>query len=182
MSKTLEANSVFLNPTQTATPSHSNNIIKSCYYSLNELEHIKGKLGTDQFNYVQEYLNRIIMIMQDSQTKMTKPHFNVFAKNYKRDNLTKLPPMAYSGSSLNDQLHTAEYNNQTLSVPEEYKILTSLDKQIAFNKFGERIVTPYVNTDINNPIDAAINASQYIAGNGLGINRHPTPMALNKYT
>lgn len=176
MSNTLEANSVFLNPTHTECPTKINYIIKSCYNNINILESLKGQIGVDQFNYIQEYFNRIIMILQQSEyNNSVKPRFDIFTKPYTRNNINNIPniPVNYNPNN-------AEFNNQTLSVPKEYKILTSLDKQLAFNKFGEQIITSYKN-DINNPLETAINASQYIAGNGLDIDRHIKPMSLNKY-
>lgn len=180
MSNTLEANSVFLNPTHTECPTKINYMIMSCYKNLNILETLKGQIGVDHFNYIQEYFNRIIMILQQSENNSInkKPQFNIFTKSYIRNNINNIPDMS---SSVNYNPANAEYNNQTLSVPKEYKVLTSLDKQLAFNKFGEKIITNYNNNDINNPIEAAINASQYIAGNGLDIDRHMKPMSLNKY-
>lgn len=181
MSNTLEANSVFLNPTHTECPTKINSMIKSCYANLNLLETLKGQLGSDQFNYIQEYFNRIIMILQQSENQCNNkqiPQFNIFTKTYQRNNISNIP---VTSNTINHDFANAEYYNQTLTVPKEYKILTSLDKQLAFNKFGERIITPYTNTNMNDPLENAINASQYIAGNGLDIERHMKPMPLNKY-
>lgn len=178
MNKTLEANSVFLNPTHTTCPTKINAMIKSCYDNLNILETLKGQLGSDQFNYINEYFTRIIMILQQ-YTKPTSGKFDVFTKPYTKDNISHVPNMSTT-LTLKNELNKAEYENQTLSVPTEYKVLTSIDKQLAFNKYGERIVTPFVN-NIASPLEDAINASQYIAGNGLDISRHMKPMPLNKY-
>lgn len=178
MNHTLEANSIFLNPTHTECRTNANKILKSCYDSLDLLENMKGEIGVDQFNYIQEYFNRIIMIITSLPTQ-NNGTFNVFAKPYVRDNLNELP-ITGNSFTLNSNLQSAEYANQTLSVPAEYKILTTLDKQLAYNKFGERIVVPFVD-NIKDPLSDAINASQYIAGNGLDISRHIKPMSLNKY-
>lgn len=178
MNKTLEANSIFLNPTHKECPSKINSMIKSCYDNLNMLETLKGQIGLDQFNYINEYFNRIIMILQQINTPKNNS-FNLFVKPYKKDNISQLPNMSTT-LTLKNELNKAEFENQTLSVPSEYKILTSLDKQLSFNKFGERIVTPFAN-ELNNPLEDAINASQYIAGNGFDIARHMKPMPLNKY-
>lgn len=176
MSKTLEANSVFLNPTHTECPTKVNQMLKYCYASLNLLEQLKGQIGSDQFNYIDEYFHRIISTLQSVPQQPVHPQFNLFAKNYTRDNISKVPK-AYANYTINTNLANAEYNNQTLSVPDEYKVLTTLDKQLAFNKYGERIVVPYVEKEDVNPFAE----SQYIAGNGFDIDRHMKPMPLNKY-
>ena len=193
MSKTLEANSVFLNPTHTDCPTKVNQMLKYCYASLNLLDQLKGQIGSDQFNYIDEYFHRIISTLQSVQVttplvgvqvttplvgvpQTRNPQFNLFVKNYTRDNLNKVPK-AYANYTINTNLANAEYNNQTLSVPNEYKVLTTLDKQLAFNKYGERIVVPYVEKEDVNPFAE----SQYIAGNGFDIDRHMKPMPLNKY-
>ena len=176
MSKTLEANSVFLNPTHTEYPTKVNQMLKYCYASLNLLDQLKGQIGSDQFNYIDEYFHRIISTLQSVPQQTRNPQFNLFVKNYTRDNLNKVP-RAYTNYTINSNLANAEYNNQTLSVPDEYKVLTTLDKQLAFNKYGERIVVPYVEKEDVNPFAE----SQYIAGNGFDIDRHMKPMPLNKY-
>lgn len=178
MNHTLEANMGFLNPTHTECKTIANRILKSCYDNIELLENIKGEIGVDQFNYIQEYFQRIIMIITSLPTQSSST-FNVFAKPYNRDNLNELP-ITDSSFTLNSKLHSAEYANQTLSVPAEYKVLTTLDKQLAYNKFGEKIVVPFVD-NIKDPLSDAINASQYIAGNGFDISRHIKPMSLNKY-
>ena len=174
MSKTLEANSVFLNPTHTECPTKVNQMLKYCYASLNLLEQLKGQIGSDQFNYIDEYLHRIISTLETIPQQSVHPQFNLFVKNYARENITNVPK-AYANYTINSNLANAEYNNQTLSVPDEYKVLTTLDKQLAFNKYGERIVVPY-KEDVN-----PFAESQYIAGNGFDIDRHMKPMPLNKY-
>ena len=117
------------------------------------------------------------MILNDTKQKPMK---NVFNHDYNKNNINNLP-VNYTSFTWDQQLRNAEYNNQTLSVPAEYKVLTSLDKQLAYNKWGEKVIVPYKNITDNNPLENAINASQYIAGNGLDISRHLTPMPLNKY-
>ena len=49
------------------------------------------------------------------------------------------------------------------------------------NKYGEKIVIPFNKITDNNPLENAINSSQYIAGNGLDISRHIKPMSLQKF-
>ena len=176
MSKTLEANSVFLNPTHTSCPTRLNQMLKHCYASLELLEQLKGQLSADQFNYIDEYFHRIIMTLQNAQTSCNQPpNFNLFAKPYNRNNINQLP-QAYSNYTINSNLSNATYNNQTLSVPKEYKILTTLDKQLSFNKYGEQIVVPYTDKD-----QGVLQPSQYIAGNGFDISRRVTPMPLDKF-
>ena len=140
------------------------------------LDQLKGQIGSDQFNYIDEYFHRIISTLQSIPPQTRNPQFNLFVKNYTRDNINKVPK-AYANYTINSNLANAEYNNQTLSVPDEYKVLTTLDKQLAFNKYGERIVVPYVEKEDVNPFAE----SQYIAGNGFDIDRHMKPMPLNKY-
>ena len=176
MNKTLEANSVFLNPTHTSCPTRINQILKYCYASLDLLEQLKGQLGADQFNYIDEYFHRIIMTLQNAQTSCNQPpNFTLFTRTYDRNNINQLPK-AYENYTINSNLANASYNNQTLSVPKEYKILTTLDKQLAFNKYGEQIVIPYT----EQPQDV-FKPSQYISGNGFDVSRHVTPMPLDKY-
>lgn len=177
MNKTLEANNIFLNPTNSVCNTKTNLLLQYCYKSLEILEGMKGQIGVDQFNYIQEYFNRIIMILNDTKQKPMK---NVFNHDYNKNNINNLP-VNYTSFTWDQQLRNAEYNNQTLSVPAEYKVLTSLDKQLAYNKWGEKVIVPFKNITDNNPLENAINASQYIAGNGFDISRHLTPMPLNKY-
>lgn len=177
MNNTLEANNIFLNSNYKECNSKKNTLIKNCYRSLEILDTMKGELSPDQLNYIDEYLHRIIMILTNENKQN---NINIFNKSYSRNNLNNLP-INYSTLTWDQQLKNAEYNNQTLSVPEEYKILTSLDKQLAYNKYGEKIVIPFNNITDNNPLENAINSSQYIAGNGFDISRHIKPMSLQKF-
>ena len=177
MNNTIDANNIFINPCYKEVSYKKNNILKCCYKSLEILDNMKGELGTDQINYIDEYLHRIIMILTNNNNENK---VNIFKNNFSKNNLNNLP-ITYSSLTWDQYFNNAKYNNQTLSIPEEYKILTSLDKQLAYNKYGEKIVIPFNKITDNNPLENAINSSQYIAGNGLDISRHIKPMSLQKF-
>ena len=134
MNKTLEANNIFLNPTNSVCNTKTNMLLQYCYKSLEILEGMKGQIGVDQFNYIQEYFNRIIMILNDTKQKPMK---NVFNHDYNKNNINNLP-VNYTSFTWDQQLRNAEYNNQTLSVPADLNCLSSQVMQLQSNPEGQR--------------------------------------------
>lgn len=171
---TLSANKHFLGGTTTTSssfPLSINKIIQSCYHCMTQVDSLRGQLSSDQYNYIQEHFNQIIMILSNaSQNGMpmaaeTNVPFSIFDHPYVRDDLSNLPV----------QPRFTYEENTALSVPEEYKILSSLDKQLAYTKYGEQVVVPSsIPTTVGKP-------DQVIVGNGFDIGRHFTPMSQNKY-
>ena len=87
MNNTIDANNIFINPCYKEVSSKKNNILKCCYKSLEILDNMKGELGTDQINYIDEYLHRIIMILSNNNNENK---VNIFKNNFSKKRNLKL--------------------------------------------------------------------------------------------
>ena len=165
-SDTLSANAHFLGGSIPSTK--VNKLIQTCFGCMSEVDTLRGRIPSDQYNYIQEHFNQIIMLLTGISSNVNNVGaYNLFSKPYRRDNLMNIPVYPrLAPPTMSD----------ALTVPKEYKVLSSLDKQLAYDKFGERIVVPTINTDptVGQP-------DQVIVGNGFDIGRHLTPMSMNKY-